>query len=371
MIFYLTYNDLPSGIYASQVIDVVNFIRIEKRARIKLIAFISIRGFRKNRIKIKKAAPSSIIIPMFPGVHRWRYNKFSLCILRMIYRPKKVIGRSVLATLLAMEVFKKKVKIVYDGRGAISAEWGEYNVVQHKELKINIRNWEQKVITESDFRIAISEALVKHWNRQFSYNHNAHIVIPCTLNKVYEVVCDHNQVARLKRTLGFDETTTSFVFSGSLAGWQSLPLLSVLVKYVLQKDVTYQVLFLSDNSPMINELSSEFPNRIRCMKVLVDEVPLYLSTCDYGILVRENSVTNEVSSPVKFAEYLACGLNVIISENLGDYTHFVRENQCGSVYTPGQPLVLTPVSKQKNRDLALTHFTKRCYEDAYDNLISH
>jgi hypothetical protein len=32
--------------------------------------------------------------------------------------------------------------------------------------------------------------------------------------------------------------------------------------------------------------------------------------------------TNKIASPVKFAEYLTCGLNIIISNNLGVYTDF-------------------------------------------------
>ena len=51
---YLTYNDLPSGIYYSQVTDVVNYLNsIQTKEKVRLVAFISIRGFFTNRKKIK------------------------------------------------------------------------------------------------------------------------------------------------------------------------------------------------------------------------------------------------------------------------------------------------------------------------------
>jgi hypothetical protein len=41
VIFYLTYNEAPSGIFSSQVIDVVKFIEANCNTKIKLVAFIS------------------------------------------------------------------------------------------------------------------------------------------------------------------------------------------------------------------------------------------------------------------------------------------------------------------------------------------
>ena len=50
---YLTYNDAPGGIYNSQVIDVVKYLNsIQSKEKIKLVALISIRGFKENKQKI-------------------------------------------------------------------------------------------------------------------------------------------------------------------------------------------------------------------------------------------------------------------------------------------------------------------------------
>ena len=52
---------------------------------------------------------------------------------------------------------------------------------------------------------------------------------------------------------------------------------------------------------------------------------------DMGILLRENHPLNEVAAPTKFAEYVMTGPLVLISDNIGDYSNFVKRNNLGIV----------------------------------------
>ena len=54
-----------------------------------------------------------------------------------------------------------------------------------------------------------------------------------------------------------------------------------------------------------------------------------LSAADFGLLLRENNIVNNVASPTKFAEYLMAGLPVIISNGIGDFSYFVRFKNVG------------------------------------------
>ena len=47
--------------------------------------------------------------------------------------------------------------------------------------------------------------------------------------------------------------------------------------------------------------------------------------------MRHDSITNRVSSPVKFGEYLQAGLKILISNHIGDYSRLVQENKLGLV----------------------------------------
>lgn len=369
MIFYLTYNDAPSGIYSSQVIDVVNYLNKEFYLNVKLISFISLRGFFANRRKIKEELPGAIILPMFPGVHRWRLNIYLLNVITWFIKPDAIIGRSVLATQLALLLKKKNriKKVVYDGRGAIVAEWNEYSVVNDPGLRNEIPLLEKEAVLNSDYRISVSEELIKYWAYEFGYLLKDHVVIPCTLNSIYEqVVISEETIAAAKNLVGMQSSDVIFLYSGSIAGWQSFNLLFNFIEPILKSAETNKMVFLSDGDVNIIKLKDQFPGQVFYRKVKQDDVPQYLLAADYGLLIREESITNKVASPVKFAEYLACGLKVIISKNLGDYSKFVVENKCGYLVDDFRT---GAVDKAAIRMIAEDRFTKRSHFNSYKKLM--
>src|SRR4030042_1420126 len=52
---------------------------------------------------------------------------------------------------------------------------------------------------------------------------------------------------------------------------------------------------------------------------------------DVGLLLRENSLTDRVASPVKFAEYLRCGLPVILTPYVGDFSALATAEGIGQI----------------------------------------
>ena len=374
MIFYVTYNDAPSGIYSSQVIDVVKFLSVELNADVKLVSFISIRNYFKNRSKIKKELSQAIVIPMIPGIHRWRCNLIFLYFLCLLFNPNLIIGRSVLATQLALKCKKGKMRIVYDGRGAIAAEWKEYKVVTNSRMLSEIFVLEKEAVLNSDYRIAVSNNLIEYWRQEYGYKSHDHVVIPCTLNKLFENIDLNSEIiANKRKSLNMDNNDIVFVYSGSIAGWQSFDLLYKFISPILKSLPNSKLLFLSDKDSNIVKLEMEFPNRILQTMVSPQRVPEYLMIADYGLLIREQSVTNKVASPVKFPEYLSCGLKIIISEHLGDYSEFVSKTHCGCLDRDFQNKHLSSLSaeeRQINQTLALNHFVKLHFLDSYKILIN-
>ena len=182
--FFLTYNDLPSGIYSSQVMDVCTYISKQFGIRVKLIAFISLRNFIDNRKKIKLQYANSIVLPMFPKQRNWRLNIISLFLVFLFHKKKTIIARGPFASNLALSLRKMGgvKKVCFDGRGASFAELTEYKVVEDDGVKNEIFQIEKKAVLNADFRIAVSEKLVDYWKEQFDCNDNNYVVIPCTLN---------------------------------------------------------------------------------------------------------------------------------------------------------------------------------------------
>ncbi|MBK9059450.1 MAG: hypothetical protein IPL81_06110 [Flavobacteriales bacterium] len=124
-----------------------------------------------------------------------------------------------------------------------------------------------------------------------------------------------------------------------------------------------KVLFLSRPDPRIDALGQAFPGRVDRQWVRPAEVAAILAECDHGILVREDSITNRVASPTKFAEYLRAGLKVVAPEHLGDVSARVEREDLGCVWRPGLPLApfkrVSPEDRRRLEQLALTTLTKR------------
>ncbi len=370
---YLTYADQPSGVYSSQVIDVCNFLNESHNAQIRLVSFISLHNFSHNRQKIKREMPSAIVLPMLPRMTSFGFNTLMLFFVLLFLNQRSVIARNVLAARIALRLRSfLKLKVCFDGRGAIAAEWNEYQVVPLQEWKNSIHTWEKLVVLNVDFRIAVSEELVKYWNERYGYSENKHVVIPCTLNTSFRPeILKQEEIENARKKMKFDADDIILVYSGSTAGWQSFDLLQGFLQKIINNNKNIKVLFLSEKDKNVDQLKAEFPDKIFQTFVKHSEVSGILKSCDIGILIREKSVTNQVASHTKFAEYLSAGLPVIISEGIGDYTSFVKQNDCGWVLDES-PLQLNRLNiSERNRLLQLVndHFTKKSHNASYTNLI--
>ena len=358
--YYLTFNESLNGIYQSQVVDVLNFYK-KKNINFKLIAFISIKSFLKNRKKLKLSFSSVIVIPSYPKLKNWKINIiwFYLFCLK---KDSFVICRGIFSTNLALSFFKKN-NIIYDGRGAINAEQIEYGVYNNTGLENKIYDLEKRAVLDTDYRIAVSTKLIDYWIEIFDYSLSNHTVIPCTYSSHFDNDFNLNQSSKISNSLDLYDDQILCVYSGSVSKWQSFSILNNFITDQLEQTNKIKFLFLCEKNDQINLLLKNYPNYIFQKKIPHEEVLYYLDVADYGLLLREESITNTVASPVKFAEYLSRGLKVLISNQIGDYSDFVNENKLGLVIDDKTKKIdLLKVSKsEKNRvkQLSNKNFSKQ------------
>lgn len=353
-VVYLTFNDQPGGIFTSQVVGVCEFLRDELKCNVTLISFISLRNFGAVSKKIKQQWPGAVVLPMWPGIQRWRKNSFLLKRKLRKINPDVVFARGPFATVLART--STFARVCFDARGAYTAEFGEYSVGGASLSSDEVKNVEADAIRSSDCAIAVSEALTEYWRRDFNYKDKKHVVIPCTLAK-------RVAVAHRDRSGG----AKKIVFSGGNGKWQSLELISEILLPYFKSDPQVELLMLVNELPEKFPIAEAFPDRVTQKWVNESDVSTLLAQCDYGWMVRADSVTNQVASPVKFAEYLAAGLSVLISPKLGDFSEFVASKKCGLIVN-GVLENLEPVDSQtklRNADLADEFFRKQKYVNEY------
>jgi hypothetical protein len=269
-------------------------------------------------------------------------------------------------------------RVCFDSRGAYDAEFNEYNVASNERINQEIFSLEKRAVLDSDFRIAVSGKLLAYWKERYGYSLKNHVVIPCTLNTFnIESTGQQNNAEAMRKSMGYSDKDVVFVYAGSSAGWQSLKLIDeFLCDQMGRNDNARAMLLIKNGNSNMNVLRS-YSGRVTVKWVAEEQVTDILSCCDYGLLIRESSVTNSVAAPVKFAEYLGAGLKVVISEGIGDYSEFVRKNNCGYVVDPlykGSNLS-RPTSDEKkyNSSLALKYFSKgkylEEYTDVYNNMV--
>ncbi len=367
MLLYLTYNDQPSGVFWSQVTDVVEHLNTLGGPKVKLVALVSGRDFLQTSRKIKAHSPSAWVLPMVPAMKRWKANTALVAWVCRLLRPTGLICRGPFATWMALRMRERGLtqKVCFDGRGAYAAEWEEYRIIDDDELIAQFRPLENEAVNASDMRIAVSQALVDHWRERYGYTGDAHVVIPCTLGKEVE----HAAAPMMRRK----DDAVRLVYSGSTAGWQSFDLLNPLLKHALDTQPNVRVLFLSKRDANNSALEAAYPGRVDVKWLDHAQVAAALAECDHGIMVRERTITNRVASPTKFAEYLSSGLKVITNDGLGDFSALVAKHELGTVVEEGKPLPalkqVSPAERQRLRTFALQHFTKQAHDASYRKVL--
>lgn len=356
---YITFNDLYGGIYKSQVIEVVDYLNSNFDVNVRLIAFIPIKLWNKQRREFKAAYPKAIVLPILGPLKFWKINRLWFAFLKPSAHG---ICRGPLSFVVSRNAYQQ---LTYDGRAAVQAEVEEYNVTGSDKLDKIFIAAEKSAVLKAESFLSVSKELVAYWEEKVDIriDPNKLVIIPCTVD--YLKIEPNNIVA--------DKDIINIVYSGGTAPWQSFDLVVKLLRELLMSQPNTYVKFMTKETKAISELITDFPTRCERIWCKPTEVFQELLKCDYGLLIREQKVTNKVASPVKFAEYLNAGLHVLISENIGDFSKFVKDKNCGIIVHDKIPKLVKPTLEDKlaNNLRCAKHFAKTSPEVhlAYQKLI--
>lgn len=374
---YLTIGNKFNGIYKSQVIGVCRYLNeIAEGEPVVCVSFIPVRNFFAERGRIKTYEDSIIVLPVFYKSHLLYPLVPILAIICLLTGQRAVMGRGTAATrvgLLAKKLGAVKT-VIYDGRGAHVAEMKEYGSA-NPEAVAEGELLESAAVLDTDFRLAVSNELVVYWRREFGYAEDNHGVIPCTVDGAMPSRSAADR-ERMRATHQLPQDALIFVYAGASQTYQSFDLLEAFLAPVFEARPDAFLLLLSNISADELSLARKYPNRVKISWLAPTDVGGVLAACDYGLLLRAPSVTNQVAAPTKFAEYLAAGLPVIISEGIGDYSRQVREHGVGYVIGNIAPVpeTYTPSSvpeRDRIRRLAEQLFMKEAFRTAYKRLLTN
>jgi glycosyltransferase involved in cell wall biosynthesis len=369
-ILYLTYNSVMTlGILRSQVETLLKLLSAKYPDELKftLITVERWKDYRNKELKtafrqeIKKAGIRVIIVPkLLPEFLRietakrtffqrfWSTLAF-LVDLKLLfyvsgytcirYRIQIIHARSYVPGFIGLSykwILRKKV--IFDPRGLIPEElllaqgWLETSW-KYRVWK-RIEKW---LLKGADKVYVLSEPFAKHYQKIVP--ELKPLITPCCVDTT-QFIYDAKKRAELRKKFGIEDklvvvfTVGCFVpyqlLDGGIKLFQQIQKLepkSILLLLTPDKDQIQQYL---TRNPRISHLAS----RISIFSPNFTEMPDYLLMSDIGLLVRVPSVISEVASPVKFAEYLACGVPVIAYPNIGDTQKIIDQEQVGVVINP-------------------------------------
>lgn len=260
---------------------------------------------------------SQDIISDYRPTHVWTQLIFSSSVGRKIAREYGAISVFDVPAIFALEVQMRQ------GRG----------------LRWRISRWiENRELRKSDRLAGVSHELAEYVKTLTGRNDM--VVIPCCLD-TEKFYFDAEARQKIRRQCGFANEEKVICYSGGVYKWQKVSNIIDVCLGVSNIGENFKFLFLSQQDEKLKQMLQEKKMPLRRYVVkscMPHEVPQYLSAADVGIIMRDNILMNNVASPIKIGEYLGCGLAVILTDGIGDYSEMIAKAGVGCVLDDNRDL---------------------------------
>lgn len=237
--------------------------------------------------------------------------------------------------LLARKEMEKDIPVISDLRGLVSQEsllcGKEGNLIRRSLFNLRgyeFRKIEEYVVRESDLIFCVSRKFKDYLEETYRVSPDKIAVIPSLVDSKSFFFSPEVR-ARKRKELDIERRIV-FVYSGSTVKWQLPEVTVAFFKKIKEIVPEAFLLFLTNNIPGARKHFGEIDGEdYLLISVPYREVPDYLNAADIGILLREKNLVNSVASPMKFGEYLCCGLPVIITAGIGDTEEIIEKHGIG------------------------------------------
>jgi glycosyltransferase involved in cell wall biosynthesis len=234
----------------------------------------------------------------------------------------------------------------------------------HEKEALRLHFRQQLAVYQADHIICVSQAMVDHLSNKFQCDRRKTSVVPCAVSTKH-FFQEQTRREKTRRELGL-ENKLVVAYCGAMQSYQ-LPQQGLqLFKRLLNMEPKLHYLAITRDRQVLLELCERenIPEHSRTIISLNhQDVPKALCAADIGLLLRDKCPVNMVASPVKFGEYMAAGLPVIISKEIGDYSALVEKLSLGVVLNETS---LCPSDAQRILDTihSRAKLTEKCNETA-------
>ncbi|MFA5336439.1 MAG: glycosyltransferase family 4 protein [Candidatus Omnitrophota bacterium] len=233
-------------------------------------------------------------------------------------------------------------KFVYDERGLMAEEYADGGIWKRGGLLYRIvRSIEKRLLLKADAVVVLTEN-IKGFLSRGGYlpelpdgrKLNIH-VIPCCVD-LARFAPSPDDKKRLRGKIGPGLADKFIIiYTGSVGTWYMLD--EMIDFYIVARSVMPQahlmVVTHIDRDAVRAALDKRGigPEDATVTGAEFEDMPDYLNAADAGIFFIRPVLSKRSSCPIKFAEYLACGLPVVINGGIGDTAATVEDNSAGIV----------------------------------------
>ena len=224
------------------------------------------------------------------------------------------------------------LKMIFDVRGLMADEYVDAHHWTRGSVPYRLtKAMEQRALGAAEGLVTLTHAIwaiMKEWKSLAGRPDVVHEVIPCCADlqtfKFSQLDRD-----RRRRELGLMDRFV-IVYSGSIDGWYLTEQMADFFAIARKRRSDAHALWLTPTKhERIRSLMQQrgIPETdYTVLAVAPREVSTYLSASDAGLAFIKPCFSKIASSPTKYAEYLACGLPIIINAGIGDSESLLDDN---------------------------------------------
>jgi glycosyltransferase involved in cell wall biosynthesis len=350
-VLFISYNGMLDPLGQSQVIPYLRTLADECGVRYTLLSFERAAAFTsegEERRAILRAQLSSHEIewhalryhqrPSLPAT-AYDINAGTRYAKRLVREQGIELAHARSHVPAAMALALKKefgTKMIFDVRGLLAEEYADAGHWRAGEFKYRLtKRMERRFFRAADGVVTLTEAIweiIKDWEG-LRGRAVAHEVIPCCAD-LARFQFDESARERVRAELNVERSFV-VVYSGSIGGWYLNEEMADFFATLAadRRDAHFLWLTPRDHDTVRDLMTARGigEERYTVRAAQSEEVASYLSASDVGLAFIKPCFSKLASSPTKTAEYLACGLPVILNAGVGDSDVLVTREHVGAL----------------------------------------
>jgi hypothetical protein len=211
----------------------------------------------------------------------------------------------------------KQFSIYYWDQGIAPEE--SYMRHKSKIRKYILSLAEYFALSFSTYQILVSTEMKRFLEAKYKIKLRS-IIIPCSSDLTYKNI---------------EKIKDSYAYVGGMSVWQRFDTIVQMFNRIAHSRPEATLYVATADLEVAKKiiqtyLDTQFHNRLTLQSISNRTImESFLNSMEYGFLIRDDVPVNNVASPIKLAEYLSCGVNVIISDALTSYAPLIEQYAAG------------------------------------------